>query len=895
MTLTGTNFTAGAEVLIGSTPVPAGSVTRVSDTEIRVVMPASSPAGPQTVLVQARTSGGTSASQSYAYTNSAPVAGDVGFSGQQGFSVASGAPGMLAQSSDADGDVLIAYINTAPVHGTMVLNADGSFTYTPTADFYGVDGLEFNVRENSFVSIASVAEATFRIEPTQPVVSALSSTTGSLTGGTPITITGSNFLGASGVSIGGVALAPADFTVNDATTITATTPPGVTPGPAEVRVHKVNNNVSPPMNVSGALAGAFTYLAPGALSVSDGNGLVATGPVGGPFAPPSKVWTLENTGQEDIEVTVTVAGSFIELAGATPGTAFTLTSGETLAVTASFNVSADTLPVGPAPGTITFTNTTNDDGSTSRTVQLDVQQIASSVGLTSSGNVTSDGEEVILTAAVMPASATGEVEFRSSVDGLLGTALLSGGEAAFPFSALSVGTHQITAHYLGDVTHAAEMSSALAHTVQVLGAVIVRQVNGGSRDATFGFSSPTPSLNLSVSTSGGVGESAPVPLPAGSYTLTAVDMRPEGFVLEAISCSDADSVGDVDLRSASITLDPGETVTCTFAAASSREDALDAIASFMQARAGILLANQPDIQRRFDRLNGVVGSGGNPVSSLMAYLPGLVEGGTLSMAASLAQIERLAGVEQPSRFDAWASLTHGRYSANGAEGDFTLAAIGADWLVNRDLLIGGFAQFDRLTQNHNATGASVDGTGWMVGPYLTARLSEHLFLDVLAAGGRSSNSVSPYGTYDDDFAATRYMLSAALQGQWKHGAWTFLPRARLSWFRERSDAYVDSLGVAIPSVNVEQGQFAFGPGVSYRFDLDGDLVVDTGLRFEGVADFVRNSHLGDEDSFHGRVEGSLGFAFLSGARLSLSASHDGIGRSGTRSTAGRISVSVPLN
>lgn len=215
----------------------------------------------------------------------------------------------------------------------------------------------------------------------------------------------------------------------------------------------------------------------------------------------------------------------------------------------------------------------------------------------------------------------------------------------------------------GIATHAVSASAPLTQAVRALGAVIVRQVAGGSQDASFAFSSPTPSPNLSVTTNGGVGESMAVPLPAGSYAVTGVDMSAAGFALISLACSDADSAGDIETRTASIALSSGETVTCTFTSVNAREDTFDTIASFMQARAGIILSNQPDPQRRFDRLNGTGGGTGNPVAGLMAYLPGMVEGSTLSMSGSLAQVDRLAGNVEPSRFDAWFSLTHGRYSA----------------------------------------------------------------------------------------------------------------------------------------------------------------------------------------------------------------------------------------
>ena len=552
------------------------------------------------------------------------------------------------------------------------------------------------------------------------------------------------------------------------------------------------------------------------------------------------------------------------------------------------------LPVGTHEIEASFAATATHTAS-SDTASVSVLAIVTQVALSSSNNPANHGETVTFTAQVTPATAGGSVVF--SIDGADQTpSPLNGGTASFSTSLLSVGEHEVVAQYQGDATHAASASDPLTQTVLALGSVIVRQVAGGSQDASFGFSSPTPALNLSVTTSGGVGESMSVQLPAGSYAVTGADMSSAGFALVSVACSDNDSTGDVESRTASIALEAGETVTCTFTAVNAREDTLDTIASFMQARAGILLSNQPDPQRRFDRLNGTGGgSGGNPVASLMAYLPGMVEGSTLSMSGSLAQVERLAGNEQPSRLDAWFSLTHGRYTAGGADGDFTLAAAGADWLFSRNLLVGGFVQFDLLSQDHDITGAAIEGTGWLAGPYLTARLSEHLFLDILAAGGRSDNTVSPYGTYEDDFAATRFLASAILQGHWTSGGWTFSPRARLSWFRERSDAYVDSLGVLIPQVTVETGQFAFGPGVSYRFDTEEGIAVDAGLRFDAVAEFAKNSVTGDEDSVHGRVEGSIGFAFPGGARLSLTASHDGIGQSGTSATAGKISVNVPLN
>jgi VCBS repeat-containing protein len=53
--------------------------------------------------------------------------------------VVDAAAGVLANDSDAEGDSLSAELLTNPSNGTLVLNADGSFTYTPTNNAVGRD------------------------------------------------------------------------------------------------------------------------------------------------------------------------------------------------------------------------------------------------------------------------------------------------------------------------------------------------------------------------------------------------------------------------------------------------------------------------------------------------------------------------------------------------------------------------------------------------------------------------------------------------------------------------------------------------------------------------------------------------------------------------------------
>lgn len=55
------------------------------------------------------------------------------------------APGVLDNDIDPDGDLLTATQVTGPSHGTLLLNANGSFTYTPEGNYNGSDSFTYKV------------------------------------------------------------------------------------------------------------------------------------------------------------------------------------------------------------------------------------------------------------------------------------------------------------------------------------------------------------------------------------------------------------------------------------------------------------------------------------------------------------------------------------------------------------------------------------------------------------------------------------------------------------------------------------------------------------------------------------------------------------------------------
>jgi len=79
------------------------------------------------------------ATVSITITNRAPTAADDAYQTYRNQPLNVVAPGVLDNDSDADGDALTAALLSAPTHGTVTLNANGSFVYTPTTDFTGAD------------------------------------------------------------------------------------------------------------------------------------------------------------------------------------------------------------------------------------------------------------------------------------------------------------------------------------------------------------------------------------------------------------------------------------------------------------------------------------------------------------------------------------------------------------------------------------------------------------------------------------------------------------------------------------------------------------------------------------------------------------------------------------
>ncbi|HVF75256.1 MAG TPA: Ig-like domain-containing protein [Acidimicrobiales bacterium] len=95
--------------------------------------------------------------------NDAPVAVNDAYNTAEDTPLAVVAPGVLANDSDVEGSPLTAVLGTGPANGTLALNADGSFTYTPNADYAGGDS--FTYKANDGTSDSNVATVNLTVNP----------------------------------------------------------------------------------------------------------------------------------------------------------------------------------------------------------------------------------------------------------------------------------------------------------------------------------------------------------------------------------------------------------------------------------------------------------------------------------------------------------------------------------------------------------------------------------------------------------------------------------------------------------------------------------------------------------------------------------------------------------
>ena len=97
-------------------------------------------------------------------TNDAPIADDDAYSTNEDTPLVVPADGVLLNDADPDGDSITAVLVSGPSHAaSFTLNADGSFSYTPVANWNGSDSFTYKATDGSVDS--NIATVTITVDP----------------------------------------------------------------------------------------------------------------------------------------------------------------------------------------------------------------------------------------------------------------------------------------------------------------------------------------------------------------------------------------------------------------------------------------------------------------------------------------------------------------------------------------------------------------------------------------------------------------------------------------------------------------------------------------------------------------------------------------------------------
>ena len=273
VTITGTNFAAGATVTFGGTA--ATNVAVLSSTTITATTPAGSVGAVAVTVMVSGQSGSLTSGFTYVATLSVSSVSPNSGAAAGGTAVTVTGTNFAAGATVTFGGT--AASNVVVVSGTQI-------TATTPAGSAGAVSVTVTVNGQG----ASLANGFSYVLP--PTVSSVSPNSGSTAGGTAVTITGTNFAAGATVTFGGAAAT--NVAVVNSSTITATTPAGSV-GAATVTVSVGGQ--------SGGLTGGFTYVVVSLVSFVQGN-------YAAPQSPQTTVSVIFSAAQNAGDLNVIVVG-----------------------------------------------------------------------------------------------------------------------------------------------------------------------------------------------------------------------------------------------------------------------------------------------------------------------------------------------------------------------------------------------------------------------------------------------------------------------------------------------------------------------------------------------------------------------------------------------------------
>ena len=277
-------------------------------------------------------------------------------------------------------------------------------------------------------------------------------------------------------------------------------------------------------------------------------------------------------------------------------------------------------------------------------------------------------------------------------------------------------------------------------------------------------------------------------------------------------------------------------------------------ANAMIARAHALAANQSDLSGLLSGGSASLSGGGNG------------ENGAIDFASN------------PNN-PVWVNVKSSWSENDTSKTKTTFAEAGAHYKINPNLLVGAMVQFDINKTAQDAV--DTKSTGWMVGPYVVAKLPDHpLYFEARGLYGQTSNEMTN-GTTTDKYDTKRYLLKGKVTGELDFDTYKLLPNISGLYTRDNQESYTNSAGTTVASQSVTYSEVTAGLDIIIPIMLDmGKINLKAG--FDAIysntnADALTSAELDGYNDFHGRVDLGFDYAITSSALLNFNSYYDGIG------------------
>jgi hypothetical protein len=285
---------------------------------------------------------------------------------------------------------------------------------------------------------------------------------------------------------------------------------------------------------------------------------------------------------------------------------------------------------------------------------------------------------------------------------------------------------------------------------------------------------------------------------------------------------------------------PAEAPTCEDVPDEIVREDMEALSyNFMAQRLNLISSNGPQLAWLGNRTGGFAGTNGFEVTGENGDLTGnfAFSSGGISNALKGGNVTPAAGVPRGGRgINAWVEGQFAFYNDEreneDASGDFFIGYAGVDIEVFENVNLGIMGEVDWMDEKGDDDDR-VEGTGWMIGPYLSAQIRDGVFLDVRAMYGRSENSVRQINRWDEDgrevehkgdFDTERLLAEATLSGNYAFNNTVLTPDIRFLYIREdQSDFIVNCIcgPTEVDGQVVELGQLSGGLRLSQLIEADG--------------------------------------------------------------------------